>query len=481
MIPPNNYLHEMLRSELSWILGDDHVQTGDSDKLGHSIDYYWVPEVWHDRGRELPAPDFVVYPASATEVSEVLKIANTHRIPVVPWGGGSGSQGGALPIHGGIVMDMKRMNRLLDIDPVSMTATAETGINTQHLEWAIEKAGYSTMHFPASIACATLGGFIANRGTGVLSTKYGKIEDMVMTLEVVTPTGEIINTLPVPRHASGPDLTQLFLGSEGTLGVVTKATLKIHPIPESRKFHAFLFKTMHDAMSAGAKIMTTRLRPCVIRLYDEPETARLIKRVLGIDKQGAYLVFGFDGPAKNVELDLGQACAICREKEHEDLGAEMGQAWWDHRYKFFYPPYMFHLPQAFGTLDTVATFTNIERVYWAMKDVVRENFPQAAFIGHFSHWYEWGCMLYARFIIEAPPKDPHEAIALYNRIWDMAIRAAIREGGVINEHHGVGLKLGRIMKELYGPAFKVLEDIKRVLDPNNIMNPGKMGFPSKGA
>jgi len=476
----NNYLFEMIRSELTWIVGEAYVQTHDADKLGHSIDYYWVPELWHDRGEKLTPPDFVVHPATAKEVSEILKIANTHNIPVIPWGGGSGSQGGALPIYGGIVLDMKRMNKVLNIDPLSMTVTVEVGINTQHLEWEVEKAGFSTMHFPASIACATLGGFIAHRGTGVLSTKYGKIEDMIMSLEVVTPTGEIINTLPVPRHASGPSLTELFLGSEGTLGVVTQATMKIHPIPESRKFHAFLFKTMHDAMAAGSKIMTNRLRPCAIRLYDETETAKLVKRVLGIDRKGAYLVFGFDGPEKMVDLELEQACAICRKGALEDLGTEAGQNWWDNRYKFFYPPYMFHLPQAFGTLDTVATFAHIEKVYWAMKTTVQDNFPQATFIGHFSHWYEWGCMLYARFIIDNPPQDPHEAVALYNKIWDMAIRAAIREGGVINEHHGVGLKLGRMMKDLYGPAFKVLESVKKALDPNNIMNPGKMGFPGKG-
>jgi len=478
---PKNYLYEMIRSELTWVVGDSYVQTNEADRLGHSIDYYWVPELWHDRGEKPTPPDFVVHPETAQQVAEILKIANTHGIPVIPWGGGSGSQGGALPIYGGIVLDMKRMNKVIEIDPVSMTVTVEVGINTQHLEWAVEKAGYSTMHFPASIACATLGGFIAHRGTGVLSTKYGKIEDMIMSLEVVTPTGEIIRTLPVPRHASGPSLTELYLGSEGTLGVVTKATMKIHPIPEARKFHAFLFKTMHDAMAAGSKIMTRRLQPCVIRLYDEAETAKLVKRVLGIDRKGAYLVFGFDGPEKMVDLQLEEACKICRAQEHEDLGTEAGQSWWDHRYKFFYPPYMFHLPQAFGTLDTVATFANIEKVYWAMKNVVQDNFPQATFIGHFSHWYDWGCMLYARFIIDEPPKDPGEAVALYNRIWDMAIRAAIKEGGVINEHHGVGLKLGRIMRDLYGPAFKVLESIKKTLDPNNIMNPGKMGFPGKGA
>ncbi|MDD5677668.1 MAG: FAD-binding oxidoreductase [Kiritimatiellae bacterium] len=476
MISKDNYMYAMIRSELAWVLGEENVSSDDSERLGHSIDYYWIPEMWHDRGKTPPAPDFIVHPGSAGEVAGVLQIANKHKIPVIPWGGGSGSQGGALPIYGGIALDTKRMNHVLNIDVKSLTVTAETGINTQHLEWAVQKAGYSTMHFPASIACATLGGFLAHRGTGVLSTKYGKIEDMTMALEVVTPTGEIINTLPVPRHASGPDLTQMFLGSEGTLGVMTKATLKIHPVPEARKFHAFLFKDMHAALAAGAKIMTSRLRPCVIRVYDEAETAKLIKRVLGIDKKGAYLVCGFDGPLKMVELEIQLACAICRRENSEDLGAEMGQSWWDNRYKFFYPPYTFQLPQAFGTLDTVATFANIENVYWAMKKTVAGNFPQATFIGHFSHWYEWGCMLYARFIIDAPPEDPLAAAALYNKIWDMAIRAAIKEGGVINEHHGVGLKLGRMMKDLYGPAFKVLAGIKASLDPNNIMNPGKMGF-----
>ncbi len=471
-----NYLLSMLHSELADAVGREYVSGNAADQLGHSIDYYWIPEMWHDRGRENPKPDFIVHPGSAEEVAKVMKIANQYKIPVTPWGGGSGSQGGALPIYGGIILDTKRMNKVLAVDVESLTVTAETGINTQHLEWAVEKAGFSTMHFPASIACATLGGFLAHRGTGVLSTKYGKIEDMVMSVEVVTPTGELINTLPVPRHASGPDLTMIYLGSEGTLGVITKVTMKIHPIPETRKFHAFLFKDMHEAMVAGANIMRSRLHPCVIRLYDEPETAKLIKRVLNIDKQGAYLVFGFDGPEKIVDLEMEEACKICRKQEHEDLGTEMGQAWWDHRYKFFYPPYMFHLPQAFGTLDTVATFANIEKVYWAMKNAVNDKFPEAVFIGHFSHWYEWGAMLYARFIVENPPQDPHEATLYYNSIWDLAIRAAIREGGVINEHHGVGLKLGRLMKELYGPAFNVLGGIKKALDPNNIMNPGKMGF-----
>ncbi|QYY34333.1 FAD-binding oxidoreductase [Ruficoccus sp. ZRK36] len=477
MLPQTtHYLFEMIRSELTWAIGEDNVSIDASDKLGHSIDYYWVPELWHDRGETPRCPDIIVTPETTEAVAEVMKIANKYKIPVTPWGGGSGSQGGALPVFGGISLDTKKLNRVIEVDEKALTITAETGCNMQQLEWATEKAGFSTMHFPASIGCATLGGFLAHRGTGVLSTKYGKIEDMTMSVEMVTPEGKIINTLPVPRHASGPDLTQLFLGSEGTLGVMTKATLKIHPIPECRKFHAYLFKDMHTAMAAGAEIMTSRLRPCAIRLYDNPETARLIKRVLDIDREGSYLVFGFDGPREMVDLEMAKACAICEKQDPEDLGTEAGETWWENRYKFFYPPYMFHMPQAFGTLDTVATFTNIEKVYWAMKNAVNDNFPEATFIGHFSHWYEWGAMLYARFIIEEPPQDPNEAVALYNKIWDTAVRAAIANGGVINEHHGVGLKLGRMMPELYGEAFDVLKRIKTAMDPLGIMNPGKMGF-----
>jgi len=475
-VSSDSYLHEMFFSELADVVGAENVSRSESDKIAYSCDYYWIPEMWLDRGCRNPEPDVVVHPRSTEEVARLCRIAGSYKVPLTVWGGGSGSQGGALPIHGGIVLDTKKMNRVIEIDRTSLTVTAETGIIMQHLEWALEREGFGTMHVPASIGCATLGGFLAHRGTGVLSTKYGKIEDMIVSLEAVLPDGTVINTLAVPRHASGPDLNQLFLGSEGTMGVITKATLKIHPLPETRRFHAFVFPDLHTGMEAGRQIMTTRLRPCTIRLYDEAETKRLIRRVLGIDRDGAYLVFGFDGDADLVDLEMSKALKICRALPHEDLGTKLGEDWWEHRYDFFFPNHMFHLPQAFGTLDTVATFTNIENVYRAMKRVIEEQFPMARYIGHFSHWYEWGCMLYARFIVDEAPQDPHEAAQLYNRIWDACLRAAMANGGLLNEHHGIGLKLGRLMRELYGPAYGLLENIKRAIDPANIMNPGKMGF-----
>jgi alkyldihydroxyacetonephosphate synthase len=234
----NSYMFDMVLFELQDVVGKNYVSTRASDKEVYSIDYFWVPEMWHDRqaGRKItrPTADFIVHPASTEEVSKVIKIANNYKIPVTTWGGGSGSQGGALPVFGGIILDTKRLDKIYKIDEQAMTVEVGTGIIHQTLEWELEQKGLSTMHDPASARCATVGGFIAHRGTGVLSTKYGKIEDMIVNMEVVLPTGEIINTLPVPKTACGPDLNQIFIGSEGTLGIVTKVTLTIHKLPESR-------------------------------------------------------------------------------------------------------------------------------------------------------------------------------------------------------------------------------------------------------
>ncbi len=472
-----SYYKTMILSELEDKVGKNNLKQGKMDKLAHSVDFYWVPRVWVDRGKEPIYPDFVVYPETTSQVAEVVKIANKHKVPLTVWGGGSGSQGGALPVKNGIILDMKKLNKVLNVNKEAYTVTAEAGIIFQDLEWEVNKYNYSTMHFPASISCATLGGFLAHRGTGVLSTKYGKIEDLIVNMEVVLPNGDIINTLDVPRNSSGPDLNQLFCGSEGTYGIITKATIKIFDIPASRKFRAFMFKNMHDALDAGRKIMTRRLQPSVIRMYDEEETVHQIERVLGVKKDGCYLVFGFEGYEEIVDIQERIAVDICNETATEDLGSKFGESWWENRYKFYYPPYIMDLPEAFGTMDTVATYDKIEKIYWGMKEAA-ESFPGTKFIAHFSHWYEWGCMMYDRFIIHPDyvPEDPEEAIKIYNELWNKCIRVALENGGLLNEHHGIGLKMSHLMEEQYGPAFQVLQKIKQALDPDNIMNPGKMGL-----
>jgi alkyldihydroxyacetonephosphate synthase len=467
-----------LRRELEAIVGAPHVSTRESDRLVYSVDSYWSPQMWLDRGRRIPAPDVIVHPGSSQEVSAVLRLANAAHIPVVPWGGGSGTQGGALPIHRGIVLDLKRLDRILNIDESSLTVSAQAGINGSRLEWALNDRGLTLPHYPASANCATLGGYLAPRGSGTISTKYGKAEDLVMSMEVVLPTGDIIRTPPVPNHASGPDFMRLFLGSEGTFGVITEATMRVTRLPETRLFRAVLFKDVATGLEAGRQMIVQRLDPLVIRMYDPHSTASLVKRVLGYELEGAYMIIGFDGWREIAALQEKRAMVICAELDARDLGREPGERWWQHRYDFYYPPLGFHLPAMYGTVETVSTFTGLERLYRAKKEAIEGTFGSIGvrYIGHFSHWFPWGASLYDRFVLDEAPADPVEAQDLHDRIWDVAVRTSLEHGGMINEHHGVGLKLSRFMPAQYGSTWPFLKLLKRAIDPHGIMNPGKVGF-----
>ena len=468
------FMNEFIRLELEDIVGRENVSTNMGDKLAYATDYFWVPRMIIDRGGQPALPDCIVRPASAEEVSKVLKIANYYKIPVQTWGGGSGSQGGALPMAGGILLDVKRMDKLIDINTESGYITCETGMIFQTLEWYANERGYSVMHLPSCLTCCTVGGALAHNGIGILSTKYGKIDDQVLSVEVVLPHGDIINTLPVPKHSSGPNLLNLFVGSEGCLGIMTKARFKITKLPEVRRHHAFLFNDMSTGYNACREIVQT-VKPSIMRLFDEAETVSIIKQVIGFEKKGSFLNLTVEGKEKIVAAEEEYIMEIAEKYGAQYLGSEYGEKWFDNRITFFYPGITLNNPKMFGTLDTTATYDNIQNVYWAMKKAI-EAYPGVKFISHSSHWYEWGCMNYSRFIIENPPEDTEEAIRLHNSIWNDGIRAAIANGGVINDHHGVGLKLSRLMKENYGPAMQVLEGLKKELDPNGIMNPYKLGL-----
>ncbi len=225
-------------------------------------------------------------------------------------------------------------------------------------------------------------------------------------------------------------------------------------------------------------MMTRRIHPCVIRLYDENSTRRVVKNVLGLTVEGSYMVVGCDGDKRSVDLEMAAVQEICESLDAQDLGSEAGEHWWKHRYDFYFPPYTLTLPKMYGTVETTTTFDRIYDIYAAKKRVIEEEFKawHAAYIAHFSHWFPWGVMIYDRFIIDKPPQDPQEALQLHTEIWAKSARASIRNGGVLNDHHGIGFKLGWLMPELYGSAWPVMQGIKDAMDPLGIMNPGKMGF-----
>jgi alkyldihydroxyacetonephosphate synthase len=476
-----NQLPPGVLDALTAVVGPDRVSRGEVDRLVYSVDAYWLPQMWLDRGGRPQPPLAIVHPGSVDEVSKILAIADDARVPVVPWGGGSGTQGGALPIHGGIIVDVKRLDRILEINERSLYVRAQAGINGGQLEWALNDRGLTLPHYPASANCATLGGYLAPRGSGTISTKYGKAEDLVMSLEVVLAGGPVIRTPDVPNHASGPDFMRVFLGSEGTFGIITEATMRITRLPETRLFRAVLFNDVESGLEAGRQMMVQRLDPLVIRMYDPHSTGMLVKRVLGYELTGAYMIVGFDGWTEIASAQEARAMQICHALGARDLGREPGERWWNHRYDFYYPPHTLHLPAMYGTVETVSTFDKIEGIYRAKKAAIELTFGHLGveYIGHFSHWFPWGASLYDRFLLKQAPEDPKEAEALHNRIWDVAVRTSLAHGGMINEHHGVGLKLSRFMAEQYGSAWPLLERIKQAVDPHGIMNPGKVGFEAK--
>src|ERR1700754_2661342 len=239
-----------LAPALAAVIGADSVHTDGAQLDAYTADTYWPAIAARANGVPLGRPDVVAIPRTEDDVAAALRVAAAYNVPVVAWGGGSGTQGGAVPVHGGLVVDLSALDQIIEIDETSMTVTAQAGVNGSELERTLNERGLMLPHYPASSEWATVGGYVAARGSGVLSTRYGKIEDLVLSLRVALATGEIIDPVACPRHAVGPDMPQLFIGSEGTLGVITRATLEVVPLPPERRFLTLSFPSVDAGIEA---------------------------------------------------------------------------------------------------------------------------------------------------------------------------------------------------------------------------------------
>lgn len=477
MLPLTGFAMHQFRTELEDIVGTDGVEDSHEARLAASIDHYWATFMWKEREGEIPLPLLVVFPKSTEEVSRVIRLCSTYKIPVVTRGAGSGTQGGAATVFGGLVLDLSRMDKIITIDKSSMVLTAQAGINGGVLEEKLNAEGVMLAHYPSSAAIASLGGYLAARGSGVMSTRYGKAEDMVLSMTVVLPDGTILDTLHVPNHAAGPGLLQLFVGAEGTLGVITEVRIRIEPLPETRVFRAFTFDNMNDAMEAGRRIMVSRVYPAVIRLYDAAASEKSLAST-GHELSGNVMVVMVDGYEAIAKAQMDHIVATVESAGGTDHGPDEGLHWWEHRYDFYRPPLQPGYPQMYGTFETVTTFDQLESLYAKKKELIETEYAQwgARYTAHLSHWYPWGAMIYDRFYIDNPPEDAEEALRLHNEIWAAGSRVNLEHKGTLNEHHGIGIKLGWLMREQNPEWFDLLQQIKDVIDPRGIMNPGKLGF-----
>lgn len=468
--------------ELESIVGSSNISTKEADKIAYGRDafplkimQYKLPSILNQ-----PFPDYIVWVESIEQISKILKIANEKKVPVIPYGGGAGVNGGIVPLTGGIVIDLKRLRRI-EIHEESNYVLCQAGVIGQHLENFLNKRGYTLGHLPSSLTTSSIGGFVATRSAGALSSLYGNIEDMVLDLEVVLPNGEIIHTnlSRVPRKATGPNFNELFIGSEGTFGIVTDACLSIKRNPDVREFAGFLFPTLTAGLQAVKKIMNLGIRPSIVRLYESVE-ARMVYHIEDIGKDQSYLTLSFDGYEETKEFIKyqKQICTeICLKEGAQDMGAEGGKIWFKNRLNMYYPsPDLAKMNVLADTIDVVTTFDNLENLFYKMKEAIQSK--RVNVMAHWSHFYLEGGSMYLIFVMleKDTEKDPR-ASRLYEKAWKDGLKACLENGGSISHHHGIGIFRGEFMEqELGSGTFEVLKGIKNVLDPNGIMNPGKLGL-----
>lgn len=469
----DNKIKKKLYDNLVSIVGKEHVTQLETDRVLNAHDAWPLSEAKIRAGEMLPLADMIVFPASSEEISKLLIMANDLKVPVIPVGGGAGTCGGTLAIYGGIQVDLKRMDKIHPIDPYSMLVRVEAGVVGIDLEEEVNRFGYTLGHTPTSLRASNVGGFIATRSGGSLSSLYGKIEDLTLGLQVVLPNGSLIECKSVPRQSVGPDLRQLFIGSEGVLGIITEATLRLFPIPEERRFRSYSFPDVHSGLEAIRYIFRDGIEPSIVRLYDPEDAAMAFSMHFEFDEGHCMLLLGFDGdPAQN-DMDENKSMKICSLCGGTDCGEGPAKRWWEHRYDMYYPSRLTTGGFSIGdTIDIVATYDKLENVYHAMKEAMEAH--DAIVMSHFSHMYQNGGSIYMIFFSSRATAE--DAWDTYKKIWDDGVAACLREGGTMSHQHGVGLSRSTYTEDELGSAFNVLKQIKEVLDPNGIMNPGKLGL-----
>lgn len=462
---------EVVRAELEAIVGPTRVSTAEVERFAVSRDFWPVTCNWFLDGAFPALPDFVVWPESTDEVAAVVRLANRLRVPVTPFGEGSGVLGGAVPVRGGITLDMKRMNRVLGLDERSLYVTVEAGLNGELYERWLNAAGYTGGHIPQSVRCSTVGGWISCRAAGQFSTKYGKIEDIVAGLTAVTPTGEVVRCKAVPRASTGPRWEQLLLGGEGTLGVVTEATLRIWPLPAARVLRSYAFAGVGPALEAVRLILRRGIRPAVVRIYDELETGRNFPDVTAAEGK-ALLILLCEGDRRLVELEDAISAEEALAQGGVACGEEPVRHWLATRFDVSLSSHMIRKGAVVDTLEVAAPWSAIAAVHRDMTEAMLAVEGTLVASGHFSHVYPDGACLYVT-LCGFPPGDLE---GYYRAVWDAAMGAVLRNGGTISHHHGIGLQRARFMRQEHGDAVELLRRVKQAVDPNGIMNPGKLGL-----
>jgi len=456
-------------------------------------------------------PELIIWPTGIDEIMRTFELARELGVSVIPFGAGSGVCGGTLAVQPSIALDMKRMRRIGPIDRDRLTVWTEAGVIGQELEERLNAEQLTLGHFPSSVYTSTVGGYLAARSAGTLSSLYRKAEDMVLAFRAVSPAGGL-HEFRAPWGRAG--LRSPFIGSEGTMGVITEAEFAVHPRPETRRFRGFLFPSVTDGLEAMRGVMWSGIRPAALRLYDpldtvlvgsagkgqgglmglipaealrtafsnmghrlyhegerlllrRPQLISLLNRVI---PPKCLLVMTFEGPAPVTAAEEQHALSLCAGCGGEDAGPHPAQRWWDNRYHVSYNQSKIYAAGSF--VDTMEVALTWEKVADLYNQVVAALSGRVLVMAHFSHAYPHGCSIYFTFVGAAPSVEGGER--LHSWVWDRAMAAVLDSGATITHHHGVGLLKARWMWFEHGPGLRILRAAQRTFDPDGIMNPGKL-------
>jgi len=492
---PEPALPQQVRERLSGAVGEANLREDRETRVSHALGKSYPDLVRVRSGDGSSAPDAVVLPESRQQVAAVLRACADAGVAVVPFGGGTSVVGGVEPLRDGhpaaVSLDLRRLDRVLALDHKSLTATLEPGLFGPDLEERLGRAGLTLGHFPQSFEFSTVGGWVATRSAGQASTGYGRIDELVEGVTCVAPAGEV-HARPEPASAAGPSLRELLVGSEGVLGVICAATLRVRPAPSVRHYEGWSFRSFAEGVEAFRAMEQADASPDLARLSDEDET-RLTLRVASTGSAGerlgkAYLrvrgheggclsIVGYEGDEDDVERRRLRAGALLRAGGGVSLGRRPGSAWVRARYAV---PYLrdelLDRGVVVETIETATSWSGLEQLYHGVAAALREALggrgTPPLVMCHVSHVYRSGASLYFTFFAR---REEGAELDQWRAAKTAACDAVVANGGTITHHHAIGRDHVPWMRAEVGElGLELLRAAKERLDPAGIMNPGKL-------
>jgi alkyldihydroxyacetonephosphate synthase len=447
--------------------------TSDAAELkSHAGDWWPILAKWTESERAAHVPGAVVRPPDVEALSRAVAVSAQNGLAVVPYGAGSGVTGAVVNKSGAIVIDTRGLDRIVDFDPANHLVVAEAGVMGGHLEAWLNDRGWTLGHYPQSLHISTIGGWVATNSSGTFSSKYGGIEELLLGLEAVLPNGERVAFKATPRSATGPRLMQLFIGSEGSLGIVTRLTLRIFKQPERRTFAAYAPASLEAGLEIVKRAYESHLHPALLRLYDEKEAEHLYEGVR--QAPGApLLLVAHEGLPAMVTAEQSAFASIAGQCEATIVDSRVARFWEASRYNAeWYRVGNDGVDRIADSIEVAASWSELVPLY---RDVMAALAPVCdKSMGHFSHFYSTGASLY--FIAFLRDTDPARLRERYRKLWATVMEQTLAHGGTISHHHGVGLARSQVLESELGSAHSLLRKVKHALDPKGTFNPGKLGL-----